>query len=181
MNNTNLRWAVAVTLLMGAGYMVAQPAAALSNCTVGQRVKTPAGKLATVTAVAGSGCTVKADAESFTNTYAAFMLDPASGAPAKSTASHAAPKNAPGGGPVAGLYQCTSTTAGNLKLRILGNGRYSNEQGATGAYITTGPGRMAFKGGPWDGYFAGTLVGGRIGLSSSPSGTFYDMTCDRRG
>lgn len=172
---------LAIALAGSAHLLAVLPAAAMAGCTVGQRVKTPGGKLATVTAVAGSGCTIKADGEPFTNTYGAFMLDPASGTAAKAAAATSVSNAAAGSAPVPGLYQCTSSTAGNMKLRILGGGRYSNEQGSVGTYTTTSGGRMAFKGGPWDGYYAGTLVGGRIGLSSSPSGAFYAMTCGRSG
>ena len=66
------------------------------------------------------------------------------------------------------------------RKRPLGGGRYSNDLGSVGSYTLTA-GRLAFKGGPWDGYYGATLAGGRIGLTASATGTFYQMTCDRRG
>ncbi len=168
---------LALTLIFGGVLVLAShPALALDGCKVGQRVKKPGGKLATVTVVAGSGCTVRADGEPFTDTYAAFMLDPAPGSAPDMPKSQAAKAPA-----ATGFYQCTSGAAGNLTLRILAGGRYANAQGVTGNYTRDASGRMAFKGGPWDGYYGATLAGGRIGLTASPTGTFYQMTCDRRG
>jgi hypothetical protein len=175
--------------LLAAAWAMAGPAAALDKCSVGQRVVKPGGELATVTATSGSGCTVRADGEPFTDTYAAFMLDPAPGgggggtAPAARSRDSAPTPTAPtGGGPVPGLYQCTGGPAGNLKLRFLGGGRYANEQGKVGVYsYNAGNGRMAFTSGPWSGFFGKVLAGGRIGLTSKPDASFYQMTCDRRG
>ena len=41
-------------------------------------------------------------------------------------------------------------------------------------------GQMEFTSGPWKGFYAKTLEGGRVGLTSKPDSSFYQMTCDPR-
>lgn len=185
-----------LTLSLATGVVVVaapSPVSALDRCMVGQRVLSPAGRPATVVSLNGSACVIRVDGQSFTDTYAAFMLSAAPGAsgssaarPSPATPARPAPAPAPtpasGGGPAAGLYQCVSGSAGNLTLRILGGGRYANAQGVTGRYsFDAGSRRMRFSGGPWDGYGGRLLDGGRIGLSADVNASFYQMTCDRRG
>lgn len=159
---------------------------ALNTCTVGQRVIKPSGTLATVTAVQGSGCTIRADGENFTDVYAAFMLEaaPVAASSPKSSSQITAPNNSVANAanhrPNNGFYQCVSGAAGNLTLNILSASRYSNAQGVTGNYSIDNGGKIAFNTGPWAGYYGRVLAGGRIGLTSSASSNFYQMTCDRR-
>lgn len=168
----------------------ATPAAAqsLTACSVGQRVKSPAGP-ATVVSVQGSGCTVRVDGRPYNDVYAAFMLEALGGAPPRAGASNrAAASNravapvapAPGGIPRPGNYQCVGGPAGNLKLRFFAGGGYANEQGASGRYVPGKNGQIKFVSGPWEGFYAKVLAHGRIGLTSVEGGSFYNMTCDPR-
>lgn len=162
------------------------PVSALDRCSVGQRVLSPAGRPATVVSLNGSACVIRVDGQSFTDTYAAFMLSAAPGgaAPPSSPARPAPPPTRPvaGGGPAVGAWQCVSGTAGNLTLRILAGGRYANAQGVTGRYsYDVASRRLRFSGGAWDGYGGRVLDGGRLGLSADPNASFYQMTCDRIG
>lgn len=145
----------------------------LQSCSVGQKVLMPGGYPGTVSAVYGQGgCTVK-DAKGLESSWAAFMLSAAPGAPA--------PKNTPvPATPKAGKYQCFGGAAGNIKLTFGPGATYANEQGARGAYAMRPSGQMQFTSGPWKGYYAKTLDHGRVGLTSKPDGTFYQMTCDPR-
>ena len=182
-----------VALLMAVGaaiaaLILASPASALDRCTVGQRVLSPAGRPATVVSLNGTACVIRVDGQSFTDTYAAFMLSAAPGGqpntptPAPRTPAVPNPSTSTTGGPATGLYQCVSGAAGNLTLRILGGGRYANAQGVTGRYsYDAASRRLRFSGGPWDGYGGRVLDGGRIGLSADVNSSFYQMTCDRRG
>jgi hypothetical protein len=156
--------------------LMAHPAAAqekLRSCAVGQRVVMPGGYPGTVSAVYGQGgCTVK-DAKGLESSWAAFMLSAAPGSPA--------PKEAPIPPTLkAGTYQCFGGAAGNMKLRFGPGATYANEQGAKGVYIMRPSGQMQFTSGPWKGFYAKTLDNGRVGLTSKPDGTFYQMTCDPR-
>lgn len=162
------------------------PASALDRCSVGQRVLSPAGRPATVVSLNGTACVIRVDGQSYTDTYAAFMLTAApGGAPAAAAPVRPAPPAArpsASNGPAVGAYQCVSGGAGNLNLRILAGGRYANAQGVTSSFsYDASSRRLRFSGGPWDGYGGRLLDGGRIGLSADPNASFYQMTCDRRG
>jgi hypothetical protein len=175
-----IRYAVAVA----AALLFAAPASAgLTSCSIGQRVKAPAGP-ATVVSTQGSACTVRVDGRPYTDVYAAFMLDPIGGAapsqsrnPAPSTANNG---SAPGGNPKPGLYQCVGGPSGNLKLRFLGGNAYANEQGVRGTFAPGRNGQIRFVSGAWAGFFGKVLAHGRIGLTSVDGGSFYNMTCDPR-
>lgn len=179
---------------------LAPTASAIERCRVGQRVKAPGGP-GTVVAIqnGGVGCSVHIDGRpaGLVEVYGAFMLDALddeakpTGTPAARPAAGAAPGAAVARGPAVGRYQCTSGAGGaggNMVIRILSATRYANEQGTRGALALIGTvpdrpsiTRFRFAGGPWDGYFGAVLDGGRIGLTSKATGTFYEMTCDRRG
>lgn len=173
---------IVMAALVGAGVVAAVvPAPAWSQqkliaCHVGQRVGLPGSGQGTVVALRGTGgCDVKADGYENVQTWAAWMLTSVGGA--------AAPLNKavlPGGAPRPGNYQCFGGSAGNMKLRFGGGNSYSNEQGATGSYKFRPSGQMEFVSGPWKGFYAKTLGNGRVGLTSKPDGTFYQMTCDPR-
>jgi hypothetical protein len=166
-----------------------KPAAALEACHPGQRVVVPGGRIGTVVAVQGSGCTVRRDGDSFTDVFAAFMLDAAPNTgpatpPAESSHSTSRPQRvrpaANSSSPQVGTYQCVSGAAGNLVIRIMPGSRYANAQGVAGRFSINSSGRIAFVDGPWTGYFGRVLDGGRLGLTADPASTFYQMTCDRR-
>jgi hypothetical protein len=171
---------------------VPSPAAALEACRVGQRVIAPGQRPATVTAVSGTGCTVRRDFDGLSDTYAAFMLDDATPAgqgatppqgrqPRQSPAPGAARTASATGGPAPGTYQCTSSTAGNLVVRFLPGNRYADRRNVAGRYTINQRGQISFVDGPLSGMYGRVLDGGRLGLTADPAGSFYAMTCDRRG
>lgn len=104
------------------------------------------------------------------------MLTAIAGSPARA----APPAAQAGGAPRPGNYQCFGGSAGNMKLRFMGRNSYANEQGASGTYKFRPSGQMEFVSGPWKGFYAKSLGNGRVGLTSRPDGTFYQMTCDPR-
>ncbi|MBX3563320.1 MAG: hypothetical protein KF730_01970 [Sphingomonas sp.] len=171
---------VAAVLIAGCASAPAE-AQSLSSCSVGQRVKSPAGP-ATVVSVQGSSCTVRVDGRSYNDVYAAFMLEALGGPPRTAAQPRAAAPvaAAPGGNPKPGVYQCVGGPAGNLKLRFFTGGGYANEQGARGRYAPGKNGQIKFVTGPWEGYYGKVLANGRIGLTSVEGGSFYNMTCDPR-
>ena len=145
----------------------------LTTCAVGQKVLMPGGYPGTVSAVYGQGgCTVR-DAKGLESSWAAFMLSAAPGSPAPVAQPIAAT-------PKTGNYQCFGGTAGNMKLQFGPGATYANEQGKRGSYKMRPSGQMEFTSGPWAGFYAKTLEGGRVGLTSKADGTFYQMTCDPR-
>jgi hypothetical protein len=167
------------------------PAFALDRCTIGQRVLTPGREPATVIAHQGSGCTVRRDRDGLTDTYAAFMLNSAtpqgqgptpSPAPNLGTVQPQSPPPARSstGSPAAGTYQCTSSTSGNLVVRIMPGNRYADRNNVAGAFTVNPGGQIGFVNGPLTGMYGRVLAGGRLGLTSNPEGSFYAMTCDRR-
>lgn len=147
----------------------------LASCKVGQRVVLPGGQQGTVIGLNGSACNVQADGYKDYNTWAAWMLYAVPGTPA----AQIAPAAKLGGQPTAGFYQCYGGAAGNMKLRF-GPGWYENEQGKRGTYTMRPSGQMALATGPWAGFYAKTLSPTKVGLTSKPDGTFYNMTCDRK-
>lgn len=152
------------------------PAAAqekLSKCYVGQRVGLPGSGQGTVVALRGSGCDVKADGYDNVQTWAAWMLTAVAASPVQRAAPVAAT-------PKPGNYQCFGGPAGNLKLRFGAGNSYANEQGSAGTYKVRPSGQLEFVSGPWAGFYAKTLDGGRVGLTSRAESTFYNMTCDPR-
>lgn len=180
-----VRGAAALALILTAGGLAAPSSDAraqqspqrLESCRVGQRVIMPGGYPGTVSAVYGTGgCTVRDDARGLESSWAAFMLAPAPG-----TAAARAPQRQQGGGaPAAGNYQCFGGTAGNLRLTFGPGNTYANAQGSRGRYSLRPSGQMQFDTGPWAGFYGRSLGNGRVGLTSTPDGTFYQMTCDRR-
>ena len=186
---STMRHYVVVMLLSAVS---ATSAMALDRCRVGQRVKSPAGP-GTVVAIqnGGVGCTVQVDGRPAgqVDTYGAFMLDALPGAEAAPRGgANAAARPAAARGPAVGRYDCTGGAGGNLVIRILSATRYANAQGRSGTFALIGPAadrpeimRFRFVSGPWASYFGAVLDGGRLGLTSKPDGTFYQMTCDRRG
>lgn len=84
------------------------------------------------------------------------------------------------GGPVPlGAYQCFGgASAGNLKLNFRSRSQYSNEQGTVGAYTQSGP-TIAFKTGPWAGFYGHVFANGRVQLSTAP-GRASTMSCQLR-
>lgn len=82
------------------------------------------------------------------------------------------------GVPRPGLYQCYGNAGGNMKLRFTGGTGYANEQGSAGQFKMRPSGQLEFVSGPWKGFYAKDLGNGRVGLTSRPDGTFYNMTCD---
>ena len=118
------------------------------------------------------GCTVR-DEKFLESSWAAFMLTPAPSLPVRNPAPV-------GPTPTPADYQCYGGAAGNMKLRFFAGNAYANEQGARGSYKLRPSGQMEFTSGPWAGFYAKTLGTGKVGLTSRPDGTFYQMTCDKR-
>lgn len=174
---------VTTLALAGVGATIAamapQPAAAqekLSKCYVGQRVQIPPSSMGTVVRIPRPGaCDVHWDGykPGTYDTWSAWMLTSVPGSPVQRAAPIAST-------PRAGNYQCFGGSAGNMKLRFGGGNTYANEQGATGTYRMRPSGQMEFVSGPWQGFYAKTLEGGRVGLTSRPDSSFYQMTCDPR-
>jgi hypothetical protein len=161
---------------------------ALERCSVGQRVKAPAG-LGTVVAIqnGGVGCTVQIDGRPSTiqDTYGAFMLDPVA-APPQPNGSNRQNGSAPTPATARpGAYQCYGGPAGNMTFVVLSGGRYAGAQGTSGQMRMTGPHKdrpawrtFALVGGPLDGFYGALMNDGRIGLTSQANASFYNMTCD---
>jgi hypothetical protein len=98
---------------------------------------------------------------------------------AKPAATRAAAKSENGGPVPLGAYQCFGgPSAGNLKLNFRSRSQYSNEQGSVGNYTQTGP-TIAFKSGPWAGFYGHVFANGRVQLSTAP-GRASTMSCQRR-
>jgi hypothetical protein len=84
------------------------------------------------------------------------------------------------GGPVPlGNYQCFGgAAAGNMKLSFRSRTTYANEQGTVGSFSQSGP-TIAFKTGPWAGFYGHVFANGHVQLSTAP-GRASTMTCQRR-
>ncbi len=124
------------------------PAAAqtpkMETCYVGQRVKTPGGRLGVVVAAEGAGCTVRRDGDpaNVTDTWGAFMLQPVAGSPVR---------NAPtAAGLSLGEYACYGSGQRvliGLGFKLLPGGRYTDlDSKSVGRYAVNGS-TVVFTGG----------------------------------
>ncbi|WP_137718748.1 hypothetical protein [Methylobacillus flagellatus] len=149
--------------------------ARLESCQVGQRVITPGGKPATVTAVQGSGCKVRQDGVSYEDTYSAFMLDAVAGsgdASAKPVSAQAVST---------GKYQCYFLIGSTLNyslvdVNILSASRYADKYGNKGKYRQNGK-DIVFESGTFEKHRAYTRNGNI--MLSSPTGSNY-MSCSKQ-
>ena len=171
------RFACAAAALL---WMVAAggQASALEACHVGQRVKTPAGKPATVVAVEGSSCRVRVDGMSYTDVYAAFMLEALDDGGDGGDSDGDDRSGSSGGGPASGVYKCYYLSGGTLNygfvdIHIRGGGAYGDGKGGNGRYHIAGN-RLVFDSGPYIDHPA-EMKNGNI-LITTPGGSFY-MTC----
>jgi hypothetical protein len=149
------------------------PAAAqkIEACYVGQRVKTPGGRVGTVTAAKGAGCTVHrdGDAPAVTDTWGAFMLTPVAGSPVRNPpVSRALPL---------GEYACYGVgqrVLAGMGFKLQAGGRYTDLDGKSA-------GRWAVKGA--DVHFTGGHLAGQVGRDIKDRGFTFGqaMSCQLWG
>ncbi len=157
--------AVAAAIAL-AGTTAPQPASAqlspqgTGNCRVGKTVVTRDGKSGVVDTAQGNSCWVKF-ADGTRDYFQQWMLKPGSaGAASGRSASggHGAHGghggNSGGGRAPDGNYQCYGGSAGNMRITI--------------------------RGGRWNEFYAASIPGGKVGISSRPDGKPYYMVCERR-
>jgi hypothetical protein len=125
---------------------------------------------------------IKANDPSFEPDMQIAAVRRSANAPAAAPDHNAAPaRAAPGdGGPVPlGNYQCFGgAAAGNMKLSFRSRTTYANEQGRAGTFSQSGP-TIAFKTGPWAGFYGHVFANGRVQLSTAP-GRASTMSCQRQ-
>lgn len=143
-------------------------------CIVGLKVLAPGGAPGAVVKIEGTGCTVKDDATGLESVWAEFMLEPAPGtAPTFETAP---------GAPAAGMYQCRGGPAGNFRIEFRAGNAYANDKGVAGVYaFDPATANVDFTTGPWEGFYGRVLKDGDVGMTSNPSRSFFQMTCEREG
>lgn len=155
--------------------------ARLESCQVGQRVITPGGKPATVTAVQGSGCKVRKDGVSYEDTYSAFMLDAVAGSGSDGGSANGAAKPAAAQAVTTGNYQCYFLIGSTLNyslvdVNILSADRYADKYGNKGKYRQNGK-DIVFESGTFEKHRAYTRNGNI--MLSSPTGSNY-MSCSKQ-
>lgn len=121
------------------------------NCRVGTVVKTRDGRTGTVDKAEGNSCWVSF-ADGKRDYFLQWMLSPARGGGAGSGSGGGS--NGGGGRAPDGAYQCYGGQAGNMRITI--------------------------RGGRWNEFYAQSIPGGKVGISSRPDGKPYYMVCERR-
>jgi hypothetical protein len=147
---------VARSIVLGAlaWTLLAWPAAAMTTCVVGSKVKLPSGNIATVVSTSGSSCTVGGKDQygnALDGVWSASMLAPADSGSITVSNNHDLS---------AGRYQCYGN--GNylfIDLNIKADGSYSDGNGASGRFSYYADGGIDFSGGPFSGYGGEALDG----------------------